>query len=129
MTDPIEAGARAAARRLTTPRTPSLAADVEAVLQFRGSTRHPDRYLDPIAAGSLIVSAAAFGWSVYQDLRKRTAEPSREVVVRTVLVQLERTDALPASLTAEEHARIVSIAVNETLDAASPEPNGPTTAG
>jgi hypothetical protein len=41
-----------------------------------------DRYLDPIALAALIVSAAQWAWSVYVDLRKRTAQPAPQVGAR-----------------------------------------------
>ncbi|MFE7558633.1 hypothetical protein [Kitasatospora sp. NPDC057500] len=119
MTDPIEAGARAAAQRLTTPRTPSLPIDVEAALHARGATTRPGRYLDPIALGSLVVAAATLAWGVYKDLRKQTPDPSPEVVTRTVRVQLESTDPTLASLPPGERQRILAIVVEETLNVAA----------
>ncbi|MFE2109829.1 hypothetical protein ACFXAF_28745 [Kitasatospora sp. NPDC059463] len=119
MTDPIEAGARAAAQRLTTARTPSLTADVEAALHARGTAARPGRYLDPVALGSLVVAAATLAWAVVKDLRKQTPEPSPEVVTRIVRIQLEGTEAALASLTPEERQRVIGIVVAETLDAAA----------
>ncbi|MEV6974055.1 hypothetical protein [Kitasatospora sp. NPDC093806] len=124
-TDPIEAGARAAALRLTTPRTPTLTADVEAALHARGASTRPDRYLDPVALGSLVVSVATLAWGVYRDLRRQTPEPGREVVTRTVRIRLERADTPPLPLTAEERDRIIEVTVAETLDATLPEEDEP----
>ena len=48
--------------------------------------------LDPIALAALIVSVAQFAWTVYADLRKRTAKPAPQVVARRVRVELAETD-------------------------------------
>lgn len=70
MTDPVERIARAAATRLTAKHGPSLRVEVEAALHARDSTREPDRYLDPVALGGLIVSIATLAWTIYTDLKQ-----------------------------------------------------------
>lgn len=71
MIDPIEHAARAAAHRLAAEHGPGLTTDVEAALHARGSTQHPEQYLDPISLGSLIVSIASMAWTIYSDLKKK----------------------------------------------------------
>ena len=58
-----------------------LPVDVEAALHMPTGVGG-DRYLDPIALAALIVSAAQLAWSVYVDLRKRTAQLAPQVVAR-----------------------------------------------
>ncbi|UBU15049.1 carboxymuconolactone decarboxylase family protein [Nonomuraea gerenzanensis] len=110
MPDPVADGARAAARRL------GLTADVESALQ----ARRPDQYLDPVSLASLIVSAAALAWTVYQDLRKKTDTPSPDVVSRTVRTELRRSRTLT---TRDEE--VITLTVQETLTAMSGTQDSP----
>ncbi|QKW20921.1 hypothetical protein HUT16_19315 [Kitasatospora sp. NA04385] len=121
MTHPVEAGARAAARRLATRRTPALATDVEAALHARGAADRPERYFDPVSLGSLIVSVATLAWTVYQDRRKEGRAPRPDVVTRLVRVELDRDGGRDAGLGPAERDRIVRVTVEETLRAAGPE--------
>jgi hypothetical protein len=114
MTDPIEHNARAAAHRLAAE-YPGLPAKVEAALYARGLTQRPERYLDPISLGALIVSVASLAWTVYTDLRKKTPMPSPDVVFRTVRVQLRDADDLASA----QRERIIGIVVDETIQAAT----------
>src|SRR5438270_2798420 len=77
---PVERSARDAAERVAADYGPRLVPDVEAALYSAGTTRRPEQYLDPVSLAALLVAAAQFGWQVYQDHRKETAKPSREVV-------------------------------------------------
>jgi hypothetical protein len=113
MTEPAQAGARAAARRLAAELGPQLPADVERALQLRGASQQPDRYLDPVSLGSLIVSIATLAWTAYTDLKARTATPASEVVARTVRVQLEPPGELPP----DQRDRIIAVTVEETIRA------------
>jgi len=112
MTDPVEHIARAAAARLTAEHSAALPVDVEAALHARGSAREPDRYLDPIALGALIVSVATLAWTIYTDLKQKTPNPSPDVLARAIRVQLREAGA-PNSA---ERDRIVDVVVSETLD-------------
>ncbi|PHQ53330.1 hypothetical protein BLA24_02175 [Streptomyces cinnamoneus] len=108
MTDsPAARGARAAARRLAAAHGPRLEADVEAALHARG----PAQYADPASLGSLIVSAAALAWTVYQDLRARTERPARAVVTRRVRLEL------PADgrTSGDERDGIIAVVVDEVV--------------
>ena len=113
MTDPVADGARAAAERLAPDHGPGLAADVEAALHTRGQEQRPERYFDPVSLGALIVSIATLAWTVYTDLKKRTATPSAEVVARTVRVT-RRDQGQPD---APEH--VIEVVVTEAIRAAA----------
>src|SRR5690349_5399505 len=106
-----EWGARAAAWRLAPEFGGRLPADVEAILRASTGGGRDDRYLDPVALAALIVSAAQFAWTVYADLRKRTAKPAPQVVASRVRVELaERTEIDPSV-----RDRVIDIVVAETL--------------
>ncbi|MFE2723351.1 hypothetical protein [Kitasatospora sp. NPDC059327] len=121
MTDPIEAGSRAAALRLPSHLNPTLAADVEVALHTREAAGRPTQYLDPVSLGSLVVSVATLAWTVYQDLRKQTSAPNREVVARHVRIRLERADSPTASLSPEDQELVIGVTVEETLNAVHPD--------
>ncbi|MGH4024170.1 MAG: hypothetical protein ACRDRV_06245 [Pseudonocardiaceae bacterium] len=111
ITDAIGHGARAAAQRLATHYGSGLPAEVEAALHAGGTTQRPQRYVDPISVAGLIVSVAALAWTVYQDLRAKTPEPSPAVVARTVRVQLNNTGELDPA----QRDRVIEIVVEETV--------------
>jgi len=113
MSDPIATAARAAAQQLEPEAGPGLVAEVEAVLATRESPSAPPQYVDPVALASLIVGIASLAWTVYTDLKKRTAKPSAEVVARTVRVGLRDQ----GQAAAPDH--IVEIVVTEALRAAA----------
>ena len=110
MSDPIGAAARAAAERLEAEGRPGLAAEVEAVLAARDPAAPPSQYVDPVAVASLIVAIASSAWTVYTDLKKRTARPAPEVVARSVRVRLR--DSGPAA-----PDELVEVVVTETVQA------------
>jgi len=114
MTDLIAETARNAAHRLAADLGPALPTDVEATLHTGGAPPGPDRYLDPVSLGGLIVSVATLAWTVYTDLKKRTPAPSRDVVVRTIRVQLSDT----ANLDPATRDRIIDVVVSETASLA-----------
>ncbi len=90
--------------------------DVEAALQTRDEAQRPEQYLDPVSLGGLIVSVASLAWTVYKDLRSKTAKPSPDVVERTVRVELRSTEA--EALAPAERDRIIKVVVSETVGAA-----------
>jgi hypothetical protein len=115
MNDPVSVGARAAAERLTPQYGPELAADVEAALHTHGAPQRPERYLDPVSLGALIVSIATLAWTIYTDLKKQTPSPAPDVVARTVRVELsKRGDDGPAS-----PGQITEVVVTEVINAAT----------
>jgi hypothetical protein len=113
MNDPVGIAARAAAQQLQAEAGPRLVAEVEAVLATRESPSAPPQYVDPVALASLVVAIASLAWTVYTDLKKRTAQPAPEVVTRTVRVT--RQDQGQAD--APDH--VVEVVVTETIRAAA----------
>jgi hypothetical protein len=87
--DAVAAVARAAAQRLAPEYGSRLAADVEAALYTRGSSRGPEQY-DPVAIAGVIVAIATLAWTIYRDLRKEKPETSSEVAERTLRVELRK---------------------------------------
>ena len=112
MTNTVAIVARSAAQQLEAEGGADLVTEVEAVLATRESPSAPPQYVDPVALASLIVAIASLAWTVYTDLRKRTAKPSAEVVARTVRVT--RRDQGQAD--APDH--IIEIVVTEAIRAA-----------
>lgn len=113
MSDPIAVVARAAAQQLEAENGPGLVTEVEAVLATRESPSAPPQYVDPVGLASLIVAIAGLGWTVYNDLRKRTAKPSAEVVTRTVRVTWREQGRADAP----DH--VVEVIVTEAIRAAT----------
>ncbi|WP_367130743.1 hypothetical protein [Saccharothrix sp. HUAS TT1] len=105
----VERAALAAADRLAPGHGPRLRADVLAALH--APDRAPDRYLDPIALASLIVSAATLAWTVFQDLRAKTPDPKPEVVARRVRLELTADDVSP-----QQRDEVIEIVVEEITD-------------
>ncbi len=114
MNDPVGTAARAAAQQLQAGAGPGLVAEVEAVLATRESPAAPPQYADPVALASLIVAIASLAWTVYTDLKKRTAKPSPEVVTRTVRVGLRDQGHAAAD-------HVLEVVVTETIWAADQE--------
>ena len=108
--DPIAEIARAAAHRVA----PTMARAVEVELASRERHRRPERYVDPISLGGLIVATATLAWNVYQDLKTKTPKPPRDTMARTVRVTLRNTD----SHSPAEQDHIIDIVIDETLRAA-----------
>jgi hypothetical protein len=123
MVDPVEEGARAAARRIGAGGRPELVEAVEAALYERGSGPRRDHYTDPTALGSLIVSVATLAWTVYNDIRGRAGSaPAPDAVARRVR---QRLDGNGGGLDPDELARIIAATVDETLNAAGDEGRPP----
>jgi hypothetical protein len=112
MTDSVTVAARAAARRLEAEGQLGLEGEVEAVLAARDSSSPPRQYLDPVSLASLIVGIASLAWTVYTDLRKRTAHPAADVVARTVRVRLRDGGQDPPD-------HVVDVVVTEAINAAT----------
>jgi hypothetical protein len=87
---PVGRVARAAARRLAKHHGSWLAVHVEAALRERGSNGRPEQYVEPIALAALIVAAADLAWSVYADLRKKSAKPAPEVIPWQLRIELDQ---------------------------------------
>jgi hypothetical protein len=107
----IAATARAAAARLADQRAPRLVADVELEL-VKGP---PAQYVDPVSIGGLVVAVATLAWQVYTDLKSKTAQPSPEVVARTVRVRI-RESGDGGAVSPEERDRVIDVVVEETVE-------------
>jgi hypothetical protein len=114
MTDPSADAARSAAVILAPDLGTNLPAEVEAALAARDAPLRPDRYLDPVSLASLIVSIATLAWTIYSDQRKKTPEPSADVVARHVRAELRQQDGTGQ----EDTGRITEIVVNEIIEVA-----------
>jgi len=100
MSDPEREIARAAGKRLGAD------ADVELALLPRDKA---SRYLDPIAVGSLIVSAASLAWTVAVDLRSRHPRPPVGEIRRTILIHLRE------SIDGEDRESVIEAVAEEAL--------------
>jgi hypothetical protein len=109
---PVERAARAAAQRLAAGHQPGLDAEVEAALHARGAQQRPEQYFDPISLGSLIVSVATLAWTVYKDLRNKTAKPAPAVVERRVRIELPASDPAQAA----ERDQVIEVVVDEIVN-------------
>jgi hypothetical protein len=94
MTDTVADAARSAAVTLAPDLGRNLPVEVEAALAARGGAQRPDRYLDPVSLGSLIVSVATLAWTVYNDQRNRARdhEPPADSIARQVRITLRNKD-------------------------------------
>jgi hypothetical protein len=104
--------ARAAARRLAPEPGASLTADVEAALHHQHAGP-PQRYLDPVSLGALIVSIATLAWTIYTDLRTRTPHPSPQVIARRIRIELHD----PTPIETKERDHVIDVVVTETIHA------------
>jgi hypothetical protein len=105
--DPAAAAARSAADILVPDLGQHLPVEVEAALAARSGDQRPDRFVDPVALGGLIVSVATLAWTIYNDQRNRAQErkpdtdgpgqePLADSIARQVRVTLrERDTVLP----------------------------------
>ena len=108
----VRRAARAAARRLADELDPGLRTHVEAALQAGDADARPQQYADPVALGSLIVSAAGLAWTIYKDLREKAPKPTPNVIVKHVELELPVSDPVPPT----QRARVIEVVVEEILD-------------
>ena len=106
--------ARATARRLA-EFDPRLRTQVEEALQAHDTDARPQQYTDPIALGSLIVSAAGLAWTIYKDQHEKAPKPTTKVIITQVELKLPASDPVPPA----QRARIIEVVVEEILDNAS----------
>jgi hypothetical protein len=94
MTDSIADAARSAAATLAPALGQNLPLEVEAALAARAGNQRPDRYLDPVSLGGLIVSVATLAWTIYNDQRNRNKdqEPKADSIARQVRITLRDQD-------------------------------------
>jgi hypothetical protein len=80
----------------------------------RGEAQRPGQYLDLVSLGSLIVAIATLAWTIYSDQRKKTPDPSPDVVARHV-----RADFRKHSDTSQQDTgRITEMVVTEIIQTA-----------
>ena len=81
----------------------------------------PERTLDPVSLGALIVSAASLGWTIYRDLKKDRAtagrDQARDAERLSALLREERIEAarLPPNLTPGQHEIIITSVAAEIV--------------
>jgi hypothetical protein len=94
MTDHVTDAARSAAAILAPDLGRHLPTEVEAALAARSGDPRPDRYLDVVSLGSLIVSVATLAWTIYDDQRNRTEgeKPAADSIARQVRIILRDQD-------------------------------------
>jgi hypothetical protein len=107
MMDPVTEAARSTAAILAPDLGRNLPAEVETALVTRRVGQRPDRYVDVVSLGTLIVSVATLAWTIYNDQRNRmkeqqtepnhaVQEPGAESIARQVRITLREQDtALP----------------------------------
>lgn len=107
--DTVAGVARAAARELVPRYGPRLATDVESAIYAddgpqMGDQTAPDRFVEPIALGALIVSITQLGYQIYSDRRKKRQQPTREGIAGVIRIERHKH----GDLTSEE-AEIIDI--------------------
>ena len=128
-TDAAQAARRAAAR-LAADMDPGLPEQVERALAEDPLGRAPERALDPVSLGSLIVSLASFGWTVYRDIKedRDAAQADRAARAERLAARLREDgiDAarLPVEVTVEQRNLVIGV-VAEEIVAAGPSPPRP----
>ena len=95
-----------------------LRTQVETALQDLDADARPQQYTDPVALGSLIVSAAGLAWGIYKDLREKSEKtdkapkPAANVIITQVELKLPASDPVPPAY----RTRIIEVVVEEVLD-------------
>lgn len=123
MVNPVAASARAAADRLAAEYGRGLAGEVEEALHSSRQGRQPERYLNPVSLGSLIVSMATLAWTIYTDLRRQSPDATPGVLARTLRVELRSSGTASASDDKIDE-KITEVVVTEVIRAASGEDEG-----
>jgi hypothetical protein len=108
----VRRAARATARRLADELDPGLRTQVEDALQAWDEGARPEQYADPVALGSLIVSAAGLAWTIYKDQREKTPKPTPEEIIKKVGLELPASDPVPPA----RRTRVIEVVVEEVLD-------------
>lgn len=117
MRDLIAITARASAGRLTAEFGPNLSAEIETALHGREPIPAAKQYLDPVSISGLIVSIATLAWTVYNDLRQKTLNPSPDVMRRTIRIELRNRAQDFRDAAQRDH--VIDIVVSETFNAAN----------
>jgi hypothetical protein len=102
--------ARAAARRLAADIDPDIKTAVETALRDPATD---ERYgVDPVALGSLVISAASLAWTIYRDLRDKIPKPAKKTIEQRVRLELPVTDQVPAA----QRDRIIEVVVEQVVE-------------
>jgi hypothetical protein len=82
----------------------------------------PERAIDPISLASLIVSLAAFGWTIYRDLKKdgdaaKMSRPAMQLQLADLLRGEEGFAAgrLPTEMTVEQQMLVITTIATEIV--------------
>lgn len=105
----IEQTAHAVAQHLTPQYGPTLLTEVYTALHSRNTQQHPTQYFDPITLGSLIVSIASLGWTIYRDQRTKTSSPNKDLIARHIRLELPPTP----NTTTQQRDHIIDIVIDE----------------
>lgn len=109
--------ARRAAVRLAGEVDPDLPEQVEHALAKDPLGQAPERALDPVSLGSLLVSLVALGWTIHRDLKQdRDAARAEQLAAR---LREEAVARLPAWLAEGQRALVVAV-IAEEIAAAEP---------
>jgi len=119
VSDPVEDGARAAAKRLAPDYGEELITDVETALRARHADPAADRYFDPVSLGILIVAIATLAWTVCNDRKDKSPGPSSDTVTRSVHAQLSQTFDIDVN----HHQQVLEITVTETINSVRADQN------
>jgi hypothetical protein len=92
MTNPVVAGARAAAGRLSARYGSGLPSEVEVVLLEAESVGESSQYIDPISLASLIVSVASLAWSICSEQRANGFDLAVKDLIKAVRTALRNPD-------------------------------------
>jgi hypothetical protein len=109
--NPVSRVARAAARELAADHGPEVSAQVEAALHAWRTDQRPTQFFDLVSLGSLIVSTAALSWTVYKDLRAKSAKPTQGAVAVEVRVELPPSD----HVSQDDRDRVIEVVTTETV--------------
>jgi hypothetical protein len=113
MNIPTHEIARRAAAKLSPSFDPNLSQLVEGVLTSPEAVRDIEIYdlNTSIAIASLIVAIAAFGWTIYNDVKKPSKPVAKEVVIRKTSLKFEEIEGISD----DQRRRIIETVVEETI--------------
>jgi hypothetical protein len=118
--------ARRAAARLAGEVDPDLPEQVERALAEDPLGRAPERALDPVSLGSLIVSLVALGWTIHRDLKRdrEAAQADRAAQAERLAARLREEGAeaarLPAWVTPGQRVLAIAVIAEEIVAADEP---------
>jgi hypothetical protein len=111
MEEVLTVAARAAAGRLAGQYGAMVEVEVETALR---DTRSPEQFLDPVAVGTLIVTAAGVAWGIFKDVKRRGEAIKSDQIVKQVRVRV----MLPKGVSSAQGDQIVEVVLDEVIAAA-----------